>query len=46
MACDTWLRRDFLLRHDRIPDEPPCGHDPELCPPALADDNHQSTRES
>jgi hypothetical protein len=34
MACDIWLRRDFLLRHGRQPDEPPCDHDPDQCPPA------------
>lgn len=33
MACNVWLRRDFLLRHDRTPPEPPCNHDPQLCPP-------------
>ncbi len=33
MACETWLRRDYLLRHGHEPDEPPCGHDPDHCPP-------------
>jgi len=33
MTCDIWLRRDYLLRHDIQPDEPPCDHDPEHCPP-------------
>lgn len=32
MACDIWLRRDYLIRHGRTPQEPPCGHDPQLCP--------------
>lgn len=27
MACEVWLRRDFLLRHGHTPDEPPCEHD-------------------
>lgn len=32
MACEVWLRRDYLLRHGIEPDEPACDHDPEHCP--------------
>lgn len=39
-ACATWLRRDFLIRYGRTPDEPACDHNPQHCPPdpAPADD--------
>lgn len=33
MACEVWLRRDYLLRHELEPDEPACDHNPEHCPP-------------
>jgi hypothetical protein len=33
MACEVWLRRDYLIRRGREPDEPPCGHNPQRCPP-------------
>jgi hypothetical protein len=35
MACDIWLRRDYLIRCGREPEEPPCGHDPQQCPPPI-----------
>jgi hypothetical protein len=38
MACEIWLRRDYLIRHGRAPDEPPCGHDPQHCPPPVPAD--------
>lgn len=34
MACDIWLRRDYLLRHGLEPDEPPCDHPDDICPPS------------
>lgn len=33
-VCDVWLRRDYLIRHDREPHEPPCEHSPADCPPS------------
>jgi hypothetical protein len=32
-VCDVWLARDFLARHGRPVDIPPCTHDPDACPP-------------
>jgi hypothetical protein len=34
IACEVWLRRDYLLRHGIRPDEPECGCDD--CPPEQA----------
>jgi hypothetical protein len=42
MACDIWLRRDYLIRRGHTPDEPPCGHDPQQCPPAVDADVQQA----
>jgi hypothetical protein len=35
MVCARWLRRDYLRRVGRQPDEPPCKH--EHCPPTDAE---------
>lgn len=32
LACEVWLRRDYLARHVRDPG-PPCDHPEDLCPP-------------
>lgn len=34
MACEIWLRRDFLLERGLIPVEPECDCPPEHCPRA------------
>jgi hypothetical protein len=32
MACEVWFRRDFLIKHGRVPAEPLCDHPRDLCP--------------
>lgn len=32
-VCAVWLARDFLRRHARPIDIPPCDHSPDCCPP-------------